>query len=147
MTKVYRFEVTEAQAKTIMNACEIFSRLQGGQWKDAFEWLPLKKEIDYEVMHQVYDEIQKMMPSILEQGIDGVYSSFGVGNPDLDESHDISWDLHCAIRHKLSWEKAVEDGIIETEDSPRKFPEMLTVNYDTPMNFSGQPLLKIKRVN
>lgn len=146
MTKKYNLEITEEQAKTIMNACEMFSRLQGGQWKDVFEWLPIKKGIDYKVLHQVEDTIQYLMPSILKDNVDGVSSSFGVGHPELDKSHDISWEIHCAIRHKLSWERAVEDGIVESETSSRKWPEMMTVDYDPPMRWSTEPLVKITQI-
>ena len=56
------------------------------------------------------------------------------------------FDLYEVIRHKLSWERAVEKGIIESEDSPRNFTEMMTVNYDKPFMWGNEPLAKIERI-
>jgi hypothetical protein len=144
--KTYTLQVTEEQLKVISSACELLSRIQGGQIREAFEHLPLKKDIDWSVYHEIQDELTKRMPEILEDGIDGWSSSFGVGHPDLPKSHDIAWDLYQVIRYEISTEKAIEDGIIQNKGE-RKFPEMMTVNYDTPMKFSKEPLAKLERVS
>lgn len=146
MTKTYTLTITKKQAQVISCACELLSRIQGGQIREAFDHLPLKKGVDWSVYHEIQDELTKRMPEILQDGIDGRSSSFGVGNPKLPESHDIAWDLYTTIRHKLSWEYAVEQGIVESENSPRKFPEMMTVNYDPPMKWSNEPLAKMERM-
>lgn len=49
MTKTYNLQVTEEQLKVISTACELLSRIQGGQIREAFEHLPLKKDIDWSV--------------------------------------------------------------------------------------------------
>ena len=146
MTKTYTLTITEKQARALMDACELLSRIQGGQIREAFDYLPLKKDIDWSVYHEIQDELTRRMPEILEDGIDGWSSSFGVGHPELPESHDIAWDLYQVIRHKLSWERAVDDGVIESENSPRKWTEMMGVNYDPPMKWSNEPLAKMERV-
>jgi len=144
--KTYNLQVTEEQLKVISTACELLSRIQGGQIREAFDYLPLKKGVDWEVYHQIQDELTKRMPEILKDGIDGWSSSFGVGHPELPESHDIAWDLYQVIRHKLSWERAVEEGVIESENSPRKWSEMMGVSFDPPMRFGSEKLAKIERV-
>jgi hypothetical protein len=144
--KLYNLQVTEKQLQVISTACELLSRIQGGQVREAFDYLPLRKDMDWEVYYEIQDELTKRMPEILKDRINDWNSSFGVGHKELPESHDISWDLYTVVRHKISWEQAVEKGIIESEDSPREFMEMMGVNYDTPMHWGSEPLAKIERV-
>ena len=146
MTKLYNLQVTEEQLKVISTSCELLSRIQSGQIREAFDYLPLKKDTDWSIYHEIQDELTKRMPEILQDGIDGWSSSFGVGNPKLPDSHDIAYDLYKTITHKLSWEHAVEEGIIENENSPRKFPEMMYIRYDKPFNYGKEPLAKLEKV-
>jgi hypothetical protein len=142
--KTYTLTITQEQATVIATACEFLARIQSGQIKEAFDHLPLDENIDWGVYHEIQDNLTKRLPEILKGGIDGWHSSFGVGNPELPKSHDIAWDLYQVLRHKLAWERAVKEGLIESEDSPRKFPEMMFVSYDTPMQFGTEPLAKIE---
>ncbi len=140
----YTLTVTEEQAKVISTACELLARIQGGQIKEAFVHLPLDKNLDWDVYHEIQDNLTERMPEILKGGIDGWCSSFGVGSSELPKSHDIAWDLYQVVRHRLSWERAVEDGVVESVDSPRKFPEMMFVSFDEPMQYGTEPLAKIE---
>lgn len=144
--KLYNLQITEKQLQVISTACELLSRIQGGQVLEAFDYLPLRKDMDWGVYHEIKDELTKRMPEILEDRINGYSSYFGVGHPELPESKDIAIDLYQTIRHKKSWERAVEEGIVESEDSPRKFTEMMGVSYDKPFMWSAEPLAKIERI-
>ena len=144
--KNYNLQVTEKQLQVISTACELLSRIQGGQVREAFEHLPLRKDMDWGVYHEIKDELTKRMPEILKDGIDGYRSSFGVGHPDLPESHDISWDLYQVIRYELSTQKAIDDGIIQKRGE-RKFPEMMYVSFDTPMKYGVEKLATIEKLN
>jgi len=146
-SKIYNLKVTEEQLKVISTACELLSRIQGGQISEAFEHLPLKKGVDWNVYHEIKDEVTKRMPEILEDGIDGWSSSFGVGSSKVHKYHDIAWDLYTTTRHQLSWEYAIEQGWVEDFNSPRDFKNMLGVSFDSPMKFSEEPLAKIERVS
>jgi len=143
--KTYTLTITEKQARVLMDACELLSRIQGGQVREVFEYLPLKKGVDWEVYHQIKDGLTKRMPEILKDGIDGWSRSFGVGHPELPESHDISWDLYQVIRYEISTQQAIDDGIIQKKGE-RDFSKMMTVNYDPPMKRSNEPLAKMERV-
>jgi hypothetical protein len=145
MTKTYTLTITEKQARALRDACELLSRIQGGQVREVFEYLPLKKGVDWEVYHQIKDGLTKRMPEILKDGIDGWSRSFGVGHPELPESHDISWDLYQVIRYEISTQQAIDDGIIQKKGE-RDFSKMMTVNYDPPMKRSNEPLAKMERV-
>jgi hypothetical protein len=145
LMKTYNLQVTEEQLKVISTACELLSRIQGGQIREAFDHLPLKKGVDWDAYHEIQDELTKRMPEILEDGIDGWSSSFGVGSTKVHKHHDIAYDLYQVIRYEISTEKAIEDGIIQNKGE-RKFPEMMTVNYDPPMKFGSEKLAKVERV-
>ena len=143
MTKTYTLTITEKQARALRDACELLSRIQGGQVREVFEYLPLKKGVDWEVYHQIKDGLTKRMPEILKDGIDGWSRSFGVGHPELPESHDISWDLYQVIRYEISTQQAIDDGIIQKKGE-RDFSKMMSVNYDPPMRFGSEKLAKME---
>ena len=146
MTKTYKLTIDEDQARCIQNATELLSRVMGGQWNEMMDWLPLKKDIDWSEYHNDMGIIAAILSKHMKDGIDGRSASFGVGCPHLHKYHDIAWDLHQVLRHKMSWEYAVEKGYVESEDSPRNWKEMMTVNYDEPMGWGESKLAKIKRV-
>lgn len=146
MTKKYTLTITEKQLQVISTACELLARIQGGQVREVFEHLPLKKEINWKAYHEIQDELTKRMPEILKNGIDGWGSSFGVGSKELPETHDIAWDLYQVIRYELSTQQAIDEGLIEKKGE-RKFPEMIFVNYDPPHKWGCQELAKMERVN
>lgn len=144
MSKTYQVTLTENQMRAIIDATDLLQRVQLGQWREIRDNLPLSKDIDYNQFHNDIDLIGAILSKYMLEGIDGGFSSLGIGHPSLPESNGALYDIHKAFEHKLSWERAVEDGIIESEDSPRKWPEMMTVNYDPPMKWGNEPLPKIQ---
>lgn len=144
-TKFYVLELTKEQLKALQWATDILQRIQLGQWREITDWLPLKKPIDYEELHKDQQIIGNILSKHMIDGIDGSFSSLGIGHPDLPENNSILYDIYCVIRNKLALEWAVEEGIIENENSPRKWPEMMTVDFDPPYKWSDQPLPKLLR--
>jgi hypothetical protein len=147
MTKTYTLTITEKQAWALQEATNLLQRVQLGQWREIEDNLPLKKPVDYEELRNDLQIIGALLSKHMVNNIDGYASSLGIGNQNLPESNGILYDLHCVIRHKLSWERAVEQNIIESEDSKRKWPEMIGVNYDPPMKWGNEPLAKMERIN
>lgn len=145
MAKTYTLTITEKQARAISQACDLLQRVQLGQWEEIIDWLPFKKPIDYTKLRDDKHVIGIILSEHMVDGVDGYGSSLGIGHPDLPYDNGVLYDLHCVIRKKLAWEKAVEDRIIETEDSPRKWPEMIQVFYDDPMKWGDEPLATITR--
>jgi hypothetical protein len=78
--------------------------------------------------------------------VDGKGLSLGVGHPALPADNSIAYDIHRTIRHKLAWQRAVSEGIVASETSARKWPEMLHVDYDAPMKWSTEPLPTIEQL-
>jgi hypothetical protein len=146
LPKTYTLTITEAQARALMYATDLLQRVQLGQVREVIDWLPLKKPTDYEQLHKDTRVIGEILSKHMIDGIDGGASSLGIGHPDLPKNNGVLYDLHCVIRHKLSWERAVEEGIIESEDSERKWPEMMQVCYDDPMKWGDEKLAVMERV-
>lgn len=145
MTKTYTLTITEKQARALQNATDLMQRIQLGQWREIEDNLPLKKPIDYDELRKDFRIIGDLLSKHMLDGIDGHASSLGIGNENLPESNGILYDLHCVIRRKLAVERAVEQGIIENENVSRnQMP--LTVDFDTPMKWSLEPLPIIKRI-
>ena len=144
--KTYTLTITEEQARALQYATDLLQRVQLGQWEEIVDWLPLKRPTDYTQLHEDTRTIGNILCQHMVDEIDCPQVSLGVGHPDLPKSNGVLYDLHCVIRKKLAWEYAVEQGIIENEDSPRKWPEMMQVCYDDPMKWGDQPLAKMERV-
>jgi hypothetical protein len=143
----YNLKITKKQAEVISAACDVYSRLMMGQINEAFDILPLKKNVSYGRLWEIKETVRDMLPDVLVHGIDGNNSSLGVGSPDLNSNANIAVDIHQVIRHKISWENAVEEGLVESENSPRKWVDgMIGVNYDTPFHWGTEPLVEFGRI-
>lgn len=145
MSQQYTIKLTKNQLEVIQTATDLLTRIQLGQWDEIIQHLPIRKDVDHKSLYSDKRVIASILSQHLKDGMDGIFASFGVGNPELPESNSIALDIHHSIRHKLSWEQAVKDGIVATEDSKRQWPEMMTVNYDPPMKWSKEPLPVIER--
>lgn len=141
--ETYTVTLTKKQLELIAEAADLAQRVQLGQWREIEHHLPIRKGAF--IGGKDLDAIGTILSKYTVSGVNGWGSSLGVGHKDLPESNGILYDIRCAIRHKLSWEDAVEKGYVESEDSPRNWGEMMTVNYDEPMHYGSEPLLKIER--
>ena len=144
--KLYNLQITEKQAKALMEATDLLQRVQLGQWREIADSLPLQKPIDYSQLHEDLRMIGAILSRHMLDGIDGGASSLGIGHPSLPESNGILYDLHCVIRRKLAVDRAVENGVIENENVSRnKMP--ITVDFDSPMHWGSEKLAKIERID
>ena len=147
MPKKYTVTLTEKQLLAISDAADLQQRLQLGQYREIENSLPIDyKTVNWEEFHEDMKEIGRILSKHMIGDVDGTFCTLGVGNEKLPESNSILYEIHRVIRHKLSWEKAVEEGIVESEESPRNWSKMMTVNFDEPMKYSNQPLPKIERI-
>jgi len=135
--------LTAEQMETISHACNVAFRLGLGQYTDALECLPLKKEMDWSQWHDDKDAVGKMLSKHTVDGVDGICRSHGISSPVVSNKAKVACDIHQTIRHHLSWRGAVKDGTVKSMSSKRKWPEMMTVNYDEPMIYGNQPKPKI----
>lgn len=135
----YTMTVTKEQAQTLIQATEILARLGIGQFRDALECLPTREFLP-DGWHEDMDSIGRILSRHMIGGIDGYRSSLGIHHKDVRKEAQTAWDLYQVLRHRLAWDRAVREGIVESADSPRKWPEMMQTHYDEPMKVSDQPL-------
>jgi hypothetical protein len=133
--KTYTIELNEKQATLLSSACELIARLGINQMKEVFRHLP----IDYDnIDYTAYYDDQFAIESIIKK-----YIKKAPFDGHLKEKADIAWDLYQVIRNQLSWEWAIERGIVSSKDDERNWKEMSGVSYDEPMKISKEPLAKI----
>lgn len=142
---MYQLTISKKQAEVISRACDVYARLLMGQMDEAFQCMPLKKDVDYMRFREIQRSLQEMLPEVLIHEIDGFASSLGVSSLDLDVNSNIAVDIHQVIRYSLSMEEALEKGIISSKEE-RKWPEMMTVNFDKPHKWSDEKLAVIERI-
>ena len=126
---MYRLELSKSQAETLCTAAEIFARIGMGQIGMVLDYLPSCPS------YEQRREVERVL------GI----GQFG-GITTAEGSISLAWDLYQVIRYRLSWDKAVEEGVVESADSPRKWPEMMQVWYDNPVLTGEEPLAKMEEV-
>lgn len=140
MVKDYKVQITMSpeQAKIIMRACELLTRLRIGQIDRVVEEIedmrfmdlpgdgPIREEEfnkflnDRDAAKGHANAIKGLMfPEI------GPWpgASHGVGH---DEKGDTAWEIYTTIRHKISWHEHPEGGF--------------GVNFDKPHNYTNRPL-------
>lgn len=140
--KRYIIELTEQQAQTIAQACEILARLGIGQFRDALEQLPTTAFRPYG-WNEDMETIGRMLSKHTISNVDGWHSSLGIHHAKVHEKAKDAWDLYQVIRHRLSWDRAIAEGI--TDGKSRNWSGgMMGVNYDEPHKTSAQPLASIK---
>lgn len=139
----YTLTVTKEQAQVLIQATEILARLGIGQFRDALECLPMRDFLP-DGWHEDMDSIGRMLSRHMIGGIDGYRSSLGIHHKDVSEASRIAWDLYQVLRHRLAWDRAAAEGIVESADAPRKWPDMMQVHYDEPMKVSEQPLAVVR---
>lgn len=143
--KKYKIELTQRQMYALSIATEIFSRIGIGQLRRAIEFLPLEeKHYMGNFWHKDMEIVEAIVSRYTKQNVDGWRSSLGIHGSGVSDDAKICYDIHQVIRHKLSWVRAVEEGYVESEKSPRNFKEMFGVNYDEPLACSQEPLVKIE---
>ena len=138
----YMLTITERQAQVISTAVEILARLGMGQWRDGIEHMPLKR--DYNTWYQDLAAIGSILRKHMIDNVDGWTRTHGIHSDAVTEHSRMAWDIHQAIRHRLAWDKAVKEGIVQSIDSPREWTKMMAVNYDEPIKACAEPLAKIE---
>lgn len=138
----YTLTMTKKQAEVVSLACEVFARLETGQFKMVLEYLPLDQFLP-EGWHDDMAEIGRILQRHMIGQIDGHFSSLGIAHHKTGREAKIAWDIHQVVRHRLAWDRAVKKGVVESPDSPRKWPEMIGACYDEPLQVAQEPLAKI----
>jgi hypothetical protein len=135
---MYTLTVTPRQLALIRDAVETCARLGIGQFRDALTW-PLAE--DGSRPCDTWD-VQTRVEAICKPLL-GLSPNASRGVNWRDEP-DMLWDIYATIRHRMSWDAAIDGGIVKPGET-RKWPEMMGVNYDPPMHYGPEPLPEVAR--
>lgn len=125
----YCLEITEAQARIIRDACELFSRLHMGQI-DELRHMNLSRRPDDDYLQTEFI-IKALKLQLFPELAANAY--YGIQSPEIPDSARIAYDLHQVIRRFLA--------------GPKPEGEFSFVIYDEPMRTSEQvELAKITTV-
>jgi hypothetical protein len=136
--------VSDTQLRVLIRVTEAFSRICSGQLFAVIDALPLKKEVRYD---DVNCRMRYALDGLMEGDIDGIRSTLGIANDEVEIEAKIAWDLYQVLRHHESWGRAVDDGIIESMSSQRKWPEMMSVVFDDPLPVCDERLATISLID
>jgi hypothetical protein len=131
--KMFQMMFNERQARTLMRALDLYSRIGIGQFEELihlFRWQfdpRLKDKLDQiEMSEQRLNEIKTLLFDLHPN------SSFGIFNKDVPDEFRVAWDLQKVIRHQI-WKES---------ENPTRF----TVDsYPPDQSVADQPLAQIKR--
>jgi hypothetical protein len=137
----YQIILDRKQMALLMYCLESKARFMMGQFGEMIDSIKTIKNENID--HETSRNIVKWMEINVKPKMGlGFNASFGVG---FNDEIDFYWDLYSSIRYRISWDRAIEEGIIK-EGEPRKWPEMMQVSYDEPTNYSG-PIIKVEKFN
>lgn len=138
--KTYQVIMSEKQVMLLSYMSESVSRWLAGQPDMMIEMLGNKEGKMAFQQHEDKDAVCNLIKKQMGMG-DGSAS----WNMPKSEDTNLLWDIYQVLRHRIAWDKAIEQGIIK-EGEPRKFSEMFGVNYDHPMRRGSEPLCVIEAV-
>lgn len=122
--KRLHLDLNVTQLRFLNVAIETVSRLANGQWSDAFVYTtsPSGKMV---YPHELSDIVEPKIRPLMGLSLN---ASFGVGKR---EDTDALWDMYTTIRHRLAWDKARQDKLVN-DDGSRNWSHMLSNQYDSP---------------
>lgn len=132
----YILQVNEVQLREIRDAMEIKARLYMGQFDLALNCL-LDENGNSVNTYSIINDVKDIINDI---------PNFKKCSLGMFEKPDLDWEIYTSIRYTLAWDKAIEDGIT-TEYGNRNWKEMMTVDYDEPLQYTKHPLPIIKKLN
>lgn len=116
----YNIEVSEAQAKLISLALDMYSRMEGGQLQWVFSMISWKHYENLKNAEPLLNELQQLLTG-MQKG------NLGIGN--VSNSARMAYDLHQIIRYRL----ALDD-------------KQNSNNLNSPMQWSDEPFAKITSI-
>ena len=123
-------EATERQAKLMMFALDLVSRIGTGQLKEIDNALSTMDingaEGTDEEKKVVMSQLKKLYFPDLDEG-----ASYGIFSRHVPDESKVSWDMIQSIRHAMAWHQNPEGGY--------------KVNFDTPIpSTNTEPLLQVR---
>ena len=121
----YNLTITEEQARTLISALDLYSRIGMGQFEEVemIYRYDSRKSVNYDGEETVeYDgdkfrELLKECKKLLGHHSNG---SYGIYSHQVPDSFRVAWDLKKVIRHRLAWDRRPEGGYTVDFEEPRQ---------------------------
>lgn len=129
----YQIIVNEKQARIISSALDVYARIQGGQFKNAFDRFEWKKISETEK-----DKIDQML-NYLKCVLTGEEGNGYLGIGLISDDAQIVYDIHQVIRH-----------CIAHNTKPLPSPQdwiAWTVDFNKPSQYGSEPLCEVEYRN
>lgn len=138
--KTYQVTMSEKQVMLLSYMSESVSRWLAGQPDMMIEMLGNKEGKMAFQQHEDKDAVCNLIKKQM-----GMSDGSASWNMPKSEDANLLWDIYQVLRHRIAWDKAIEQGIVK-EGEPRKFSEMCGVSYDDPMRRGSEPLCVINEI-
>lgn len=131
--------LSEIQARTMVDALDLFSRIQIGQLEEILNMarmgsIPHRDDQDVSARIEEIKEAEPLLHEV-KRLLTGhsPNASFGILGGKTPESARVAYEIQRAIRHRLAWDRQPEGG--------------MGVDFDDPdsLRSTGQPLAVLKR--
>lgn len=131
--------LSEIQARTMVDALDLFSRIQIGQLEEILSMarmgsIPHRDDQDVSARIEEIEEAEPLLHEV-KRLLTGhsPNASFGILGGKTPESARVAYEIQRAIRHRLAWDRQPEGG--------------MGVDFDDPdsLRSTGQPLAVLKR--
>ena len=129
--KPYRLAITEKQARLIVDALDLYSRIGMGQLQEVAFVLrsnSFEDTIDFGIL----DKVTELLRKASSYWMNGSGGYHGIYSDKINDNFRVAWDLQQVIRYRLAWDRNPEGGI--------------QVHFDEPMKTSLEELAVIKKV-
>jgi hypothetical protein len=128
----YKLSLTEAQARIIIDALDLFSRIGMGQLYEIAHVLRTNVIGSQTNLSDRLDAIDKLTREASACWMDCAGGYYGITSNNISDVYRIAWDLQQVIRYRLAWDKNPNGGI--------------QVQFDRPLKSSNEPLAIIKKI-
>jgi hypothetical protein len=120
----YQLLLTQQQAKAIIAALDLYSRIGQGQLQEIAQVIRKNEGIPTERIDAV--------ASIAREAASTLMINFGIFSDKLNDIFRVAWDLQQVIRNRLAWDNKPTGGI--------------QVDFDDPLRSSQEQLAVIKKL-
>jgi len=133
----YTITLTDRQAATLSEACELLARLGVGQITTLIDYIPSDTWRRSDIVRKVETFAAEITPS-LDCEVNEFSSPYRKRQRDTS---NIAWDIHQVLRHRRAWDEAIRTGMIK--DGEPRTPAMFGVQYNEPHQMGSEPLARI----
>jgi hypothetical protein len=120
MVRKYNITVDEHQARILVAALDLYTRIGIGQFTEIVRVYNYEWKTPVPVVDRLVDAMNAAKQVI---GF-GPGASYGIHSPDVHDVFRRAYDIQCVIRHRLAFDRTPEGGLGVDFDTPRQIGEL-----------------------